>query len=68
MRADRLLSILMILQARGLVTAEELAEELEVSVRTIYRDVVALSTAGVPVYSERGPGAALPWWIAIAQT
>jgi len=56
MRADRLLSILMILQARGLVTAEELAEELEVSVRTIYRDVVALSTAGVPVYSERGPG------------
>ncbi|MBC8507911.1 MAG: WYL domain-containing protein [Anaerolineales bacterium] len=57
MRADRLLSLLMILQARGgYVKAEALAEELEVSVRTIYRDVTALSTAGVPVYSERGPG------------
>ena len=56
MRADRLLSILMILQTRGRVRAEELAEEMEVSVRTIYRDVTALSTAGVPVYCERGPG------------
>lgn len=56
MRADRLLSILMILQHRGRVTADELAEELEVSVRTIYRDITALSTAGVPVYCERGPG------------
>ena len=57
MRADRLLSLLMILQARGgYVKAEDLAKELEVSVRTIYRDVTALSTAGVPVYSERGPG------------
>jgi len=47
----------MILQARGgYVKADDLAEELEVSVRTIYRDVTALSTAGVPVYSERGPG------------
>jgi len=47
----------MILQARGgCVKAEDLAEELEVSVRTIYRDAIALSTAGVPVYSERGPG------------
>ncbi|MEA3439826.1 MAG: YafY family protein [Chloroflexota bacterium] len=56
MRADRLLSILMILQARGKVTARKLSEELEVSERTIYRDVIALSTAGVPVYTDRGPG------------
>jgi len=56
MRADRLLAILMILQARGKVTATELAEELEVCERTIYRDVIALSTSGVPVYTESGPG------------
>jgi predicted DNA-binding transcriptional regulator YafY len=46
----------MILQTRGRATAQELADELEVSERTIYRDMVALSTAGVPVYTERGPG------------
>jgi predicted DNA-binding transcriptional regulator YafY len=54
MRASRLLSILTTLQARGRVTAPELADECEVSLRTIYRDVDALSAAGIPVYSERG--------------
>ena len=56
MRADRLLSMLMILQNRGKVTAQELAGELEVSVRTVHRDVIALCIAGVPVYTLRGPG------------
>jgi len=56
MRADRLLSLLLLLQTRGRMTAEELAAELEVSVRTIYRDLTALSVSGVPVYCERGPG------------
>lgn len=54
MRASRLLSILVTLQARGQVTAQTLADECGVSLRTIYRDIDALSNAGVPVISERG--------------
>lgn len=56
MRADRLVAILMLLQAKGRMTAHNLASELEVSERTVYRDLEALGMAGVPVYSERGPG------------
>lgn len=56
MRASRLLSILIRLQLRGRITAHAMAEECAVSVRTIYRDIDALSAAGVPVYADRGPG------------
>ncbi|WP_069166158.1 helix-turn-helix transcriptional regulator [Nocardia altamirensis] len=54
MRASRLVQLLLMLQTRGRATAGELAKELEVSVRTVYRDIEALSAAGVPVYSEPG--------------
>lgn len=56
MRADRLVATLLIMQARGRVTAAELAAELEVSVATARRDLEALSAAGVPVYPQRGRG------------
>ena len=54
MRADRLVATLLILQARGRVTAAELAEELEISERTARRDLEALAMAGIPVYSQAG--------------
>jgi predicted DNA-binding transcriptional regulator YafY len=56
MRADRLLSVLLLLQVHRRITARELAERLEVSERTIHRDMEALGIAGVPVLAERGAG------------
>ena len=56
MRADRLVSLALLLQARGRMSAYQLADELEVSVRTIYRDISALNAAGIPVMAEPGRG------------
>jgi predicted DNA-binding transcriptional regulator YafY len=55
MRASRLVSLLLLLQTRGCMTAQQLADELEVSVRTVYRDVESLHEAGVPLYGDAGP-------------
>src|ERR1044071_5878195 len=54
MRASRIVQLLLLLQTRGRLTAAQLATELEVSVRTVYRDVDALHAAGVPLYGEAG--------------
>ncbi|WP_418955564.1 helix-turn-helix transcriptional regulator [Streptomyces tritici] len=54
MRATRLVTLLLLLQNRGRMTAGQLAQELEVSVRTVYRDVEALGAAGIPLYGEAG--------------
>lgn len=54
MKAARLIQLIMLLQTRGRMTAKELSQHLEVSPRTIYRDIEALSAAGIPVYTEPG--------------
>mgnify|MGYP003342184043 FL=1 len=55
MRADRLLAIVLLIQRDGQRTAAELAQAMGVTERTIYRDVEALSLAGVPIYTQPGP-------------
>ncbi|WP_440107998.1 helix-turn-helix transcriptional regulator, partial [Streptosporangium sp. H16] len=54
MRADRLVSLVLLLRRHGRLSAAALSRELEVSTRTVLRDIEALSTAGIPVYAERG--------------
>lgn len=56
MRADRLLSLILLLQTRGKMTTDALADELDVSRRTVLRDIEALSVAGIPIYANGGHG------------
>lgn len=68
MRSNRLIALVMLCRTRSTWTASELADELEVSVRTIYRDVAALQQIGVPLWTEPGPGGGirlLPGWTAL---
>ena len=55
-RVDRLLALILYLQSRRVVTAEEMAQHFELSIRTIYRDLAALGEAGVPIAAEAGVG------------
>jgi predicted DNA-binding transcriptional regulator YafY len=55
MRADRLISIMLLLHSKGRMTAQDLARQVEVSERTVYRDLDALSSAGIPIYTQSGP-------------